>query len=257
MRYCNNKTIALLHHLPLLLLTCYSCKKDRDESKELPLFNAFKLEKKSNPALTSDVVFQIANDTLYGSLETGIGDLVPTFSAPSAEVSINGISQASAVTSVNFKSTVVYTLSFSGDRKKNYFVKINWERTVPHIFMITDGNVPVVSKDDYVHASITIDGKGMYNDYTGTTNIKGRGNSTWWMPKKPYRLKLDTKAALLGLSAEKDWVLLANYLDETHMLNAVAMKTGKQFGIPYTNSIVPVEVTLNGVYQGYICLPNK
>lgn len=232
-----------------LLILFVGCKKNHDDNS-LPLFNGFKIEKKKNPALAADVVFQISNDTLYGNLEYGLTDLVPTFIAPDASVDINGVAQTSAVTSVNFKDVVVYTLSFSDTRKKKYYVKINWERTAVHISITTDGNVPIVSKDNYVHASIKIDGKGMYDDYTGTTNIKGRGNSTWGMPKKPYRLKLDTKAGLLGLSPEKDWVLLANYLDETHMLNAIAMKAGKQFDTPFTNSIIPAEVTINGVYQG-------
>src|SRR5690606_14498507 len=77
-----------------------------------------------------------------------------------------------------------------------------------------------------------------------------RGNSTWGMPKKPYRLKLDNKASLLGLSAEKDWILLANYLDGTLMLNAVASKTAQLLEMPYTNTMIPVDVTLNGEYMG-------
>ena len=89
-----------------------------------------------------------------------------------------------------------------------------------------------------------------YDDFTGTAQIRGRGNSTWTFPKKPYRFKLDTKAPLLGLAAEKDWVLLANYLDGLHILNAVAMKTGKLLNMPFINNIIPVEVTLNGSYQG-------
>jgi len=250
------KGIFSISQLSFFLLILFSgCKKNQDDS--LPLFNEFKIEKKNNPALTEDVIFQISNDTLYGSLESGLTLLIPTFIAPGAAVDINGTDQTSAVTPVNFKDVIVYTLSFSGNRIKKYYVKIKREATTAHIFITTDGNAPIVSKDDYVHASVSIDGKGMYDDYTGTTNIKGRGNSTWGMPKKPYRLKLDTKAGLLGLSPEKDWVLLANYLDEVHMLNAIAMKAGKQFVLPYTNSIIPVEVTVNGVYQGLYMLTEQ
>lgn len=80
--------------------------------------------------------------------------------------------------------------------------------------------------------------------------IRGRGNSTWVMPKKPYRIKLDQATSVLGLHAAKDWILLANYQDYTFMTNAVAMKIGQQLGMPFTNTIIPVDVTVNGVYQG-------
>jgi len=79
---------------------------------------------------------------------------------------------------------------------------------------------------------------------------KGRGNSTWTYPKKPFKIKLDEEASVLGLAAEKDWILLANYLDGTHLLNAVGMKIGQLLEMPYTNHIIPVEVTLNNEYLG-------
>ncbi|WP_448634346.1 CotH kinase family protein [Pedobacter panaciterrae] len=131
-----------------------------------------------------------------------------------------------------------------------YLITVDWEASVPHIYIETFGNAPIVSKDDYLQATIKIEGLGGFEDYSGPTKIKGRGNSTWGFPKKPYRLKLDKKAALLGLAEEKDWVLLANYLDPTLMFNAVAMKTGQLLEMPYTNNIIPVELTINNTYMG-------
>ena len=52
----------------------------------------------------------------------------------------------------------------------------------------------------------------------GGAKIKGRGNSTWNYPKKPYALKLDKDASLLGMPAGKRWDLLANYIDRTEIL---------------------------------------
>ena len=68
--------------------------------------------------------------------------------------------------------------------------------------------------------------------------------------KKPYRIKLGAKAALLGLAANKDWVLLANYRDPTNFMNAVTFDMARYMGMPYTNSNRFVEVTLNGTYIG-------
>ena len=122
---------------------------------------------------------------------------------------------------------------------------------ISQLDIVTKDAAPINSNQTYVPATISINGKSVYNDFKGTAQIRGRGNTTWSLPKKPYRIKLDTKASLFGLAAEKDWVLLANYLDGMHILNAVAMKTGKLLDMPFTNNIIPVEVTLNGQYQGF------
>lgn len=220
------------------------------EDPELAI-SAYSLEKSKNPELRTEVHFEIIGDTIYGSLDPDNPMLVPTISSVSQQININGTAQNGAA-AVNFNNEITYSLVSSKGFKKNYFVKVNWNKKVaiPHIYITTEGNAGVTSKENYVQADVSIDGKNTYSNYTGTTRIKGRGNSTWGYPKKPYRLKLDSKAPLLGLSAEKDWVLLANYLDGTHMLNAIAMKTGKLLDIPYANNIIPVELTLNGEYKG-------
>ena len=127
---------------------------------------------------------------------------------------------------------------------------VNSGITLPLIDIKTSGGAPINSKVTYLQATISIKGQGKYSDYKGTAQIRGRGNTTWTYPKKPYRFKLDNKDSLFGLAAEKDWVLLANYLDGMHILNAIAMKIGKLLNMPYTNNIIPVELTLNGSYQG-------
>ncbi len=129
---------------------------------------------------------------------------------------------------------------------------------IPHVYITTDGGVAITSKDDYVNAEVSINGNSVQADLDKKkTRIKGRGNSTWFFPKKPYRLKLDENASIFGLPAAKDWVLLANYQDYTLMCNGIAMKVGQQLSMPFTNSIVPVDVTLNGQYLGNYMLTQQ
>nr|WP_284509497.1 CotH kinase family protein [Caballeronia sp. GAFFF2] len=114
----------------------------------------------------------------------------------------------------------------------------------------TDGGAPIADKVNYVGATFSIAKTDSNYVYSGRASIRGRGNSTWEMPKKPYKIKLDEKAALLGLPKDKNWVLLANYSDKTLLRNRAAFELGKRLGMAWTPQDQPVEVTLNGEYLG-------
>ncbi len=119
----------------------------------------------------------------------------------------------------------------------------------------TDNNVAIVSKTLYTGARIDIEGQG--STVNEKIKIRGRGNSTWGMPKKPYKIEFDNKYALLGLAPSKEWVLLANYLDGSLMLNAVSFKIGELLQMPFSNHAVPVDYWLNGRYEGNYMLTEQ
>lgn len=130
----------------------------------------------------------------------------------------------------------------------NYFVY-----GLAAIDIVTDNRVEVDSKDpaDYRPCKVTIDGNGIFDDYEGRGQIRGRGNSTWeWYPKKPYRIKLDEPSPLLGMAQNRDWVLLADYRDVTHMMNNVGFTLAHVLGLPYTNHSRYATVKLNGQNMG-------
>lgn len=113
---------------------------------------------------------------------------------------------------------------------------------------------PIVDKKNYVDGTITVlDPSKLYSEVTEFTSdmgIRGRGNSTWSWPKKPWKVKLEAKASILGMPADKEWALLANYSDRTLMRNLVAMKLSEICGFSWTPRIRSVEVYLNNEYQG-------
>ena len=124
---------------------------------------------------------------------------------------------------------------------------------VAKLFIETDGGQAVDSKEkkDYRACTIRIESDTAVWNYEGRGRVRGRGNSTWlWYPKKPYRIKLDEKASILGLDEEKDWVLLANYRDPTNLMNTFVFEMGRGLDMPYPNHTRFVEVTLNGDYIG-------
>ena len=121
------------------------------------------------------------------------------------------------------------------------------------IFEITTKNQATIdSKDIYLKAGLRIyDFKN--NTYTLTndsTEIKGRGNSTWLNPKKPYRLKLFKSTSLGGMPSNRHWVLLANFEDKSASRTKLASDLGNYLGINYTPRSIPVELVLNGEHLG-------
>lgn len=125
------------------------------------------------------------------------------------------------------------------------------EPELPIVRIDTDGRAPILDKENYVRATMTLDPNGSsYAPFTGTLGIKGRGNSTWGFPKKPYRLKLDTKSPIMGIASSKDWVLLANWFDKSQIRTSAAEAISKSTGLAWTPTFRHVEVVLNGQYVG-------
>lgn len=113
-------------------------------------------------------------------------------------------------------------------------------------------------KELYLNATVNIDGAGEFEDEMGwETKIKGRGNTTWGFPKKPYRFKASKKVSLFGMKKAKSYALLANYIDASHMRNFVALRLAQMLNIPFSNSIIPCRVKLNNVDKGLYFLTEK
>ena len=125
---------------------------------------------------------------------------------------------------------------------------------LPVVQIWTTAGAQVLDRVNYITACMRIrDGSAQpYQQglFTGTIKIRGRGNSTWSMPKKGYRLKLDSAAAVLDMPAHKDWVLLANYADKTLLRNAVGMELSRRVDMPWTPRQRHAEVYLNDDYLG-------
>lgn len=105
----------------------------------------------------------------------------------------------------------------------------------------------------YSEALIEIAGNGLYGDVPAMAGkVRYRGNSTrLWYPKKPYRIKFNEKVEVLGLAANKDWVLLANYRDQSKFMNAVVFDMARNMGnFRFVNANRFVEVEVNGDYKG-------
>ncbi|MDR2841448.1 MAG: CotH kinase family protein [Paludibacter sp.] len=129
---------------------------------------------------------------------------------------------------------------------------------LPTFYITTTNNAPVANKETWVPGNITVVSSDASENLTIALDIRGRGNSTWGMAKKPYRIKLNKKTNLLNLPAkQKNWVLLANYADKTLIRNAVGFKISELLGFEYTAPTRFVDVYLNGAFQGNYMLTDQ
>ena len=106
------------------------------------------------------------------------------------------------------------------------------------------------------NVSIVYDGGSLIQEYPVLTRV--RGNASAGFPKKPYRIKFNDgkshhimKGGTLESPAKaKKWTLINNYGDKTLMRNILAFEMSRRLQMPYTPYCQPVDVIMNGEYQG-------
>lgn len=126
--------------------------------------------------------------------------------------------------------------------------KTQYSSRLPVIYI--DTGRTKITKDEYVDATMRIQGNADWAEqYNGSIQIKGRGNSSWGMPKKPYKIKLETKENLFSMGKSKHWVLLANYIDESNLRNRISNDLAERIGLLSMKSVW-VQVILDGRFVG-------
>lgn len=228
--------------------------------KDTGVLSAFRFLKKNNAFLTADVSSSIGEESIIPLVTFSQSELISTFTTNAVKVLVDEVEQKSGMTKNDFSSPVVYQFIMRNGETFQYTVKAEFLLSaIPELTITTtDPSIAEIpSKDYYLEGTLAVNGRGGYEDYTGKTEVKGRGNSTWGYPKKPYRLKLNKKAEICGLGKAKNYVLLANHLDPTLMLNSVAFKIGRLLELPFTNHAIPVDVVLNGIYKGSYLLTEQ
>lgn len=153
----------------------------------------------------------------------------------------------------------------SGERVKLadwYSVAFNASaEELPKLYI--DAAVPFedIDKENWVEASFTLTlGTKEFasGEYEGTGSVKGRGNSSWTYPKKPYSIKLDSKASLLDIPKTKKYAIVPSYYDGSLMRNFITYKVFQGLeGIGYVPKCEFVDVYLNGDYNGIYILVER
>lgn len=217
----------------------------------------FRFEKALNPNLPNDIIGTESNGTIRAKLDPGILEynLVATVGYRGSSLTYNNRDVLSSVTRIDYSNTLSFYLT-APKGSKRFSISVSSSSAIPKLYINTNG--AGIPKSTYINASMRVEDTDlMYalrNTETFQMEIRGRGNSTWDMPKKPYKIKLAQKQRLLGMSENKHFVLLANYSDKTLLRTIAAFEMSRLAGMQWSPASRPVELYLNGNYEGQYML---
>ena len=268
-RQNNHRVLNSVNRLFLLLLTIAlftACSGQEDEkvvlSSEAYIEN-FSFKNQFNSDLDEDIKARVRGTKIEVSVpyKVSIEELIPSFTFVGAKIEVNNVEQQSDVTKINFDQTVIYRVTAENGDVTEYTVTVTKNPPrIPRVYINTENNFEFQDKDKekYVKSTVRIEDPDNYystvTDFTGNGEIKGRGNSTWTAPKRPYRIKLNDKARLLGMSNDKNWALLANYFDKTLLRNITAFELSRIADMNWTPKSLSVDYYMNDTYRGVYTL---
>ena len=210
-----------------------------------------------NSILTEDLHADILDENICECLIPHVvfdKKLIPIFKYTGKAVYVDNKEIISGETKLDFSKPVTFDILGEDEKIVSYTINVRVFTGIPVITINTENRANITSKDKYINATINIvediTTRASGDVFESSVKIKGRGNTTWYQPKKPYKLKFDKKVSLFGEAKDKEWVLLANYWDPSLVRNDVAMFMGKKSLLAYTSSSHYAEIILNGVYIG-------
>lgn len=222
------------------------------------VITSFAFLKEDNPGcLEEDIFGKVKGKEILvsGPYFPDLSRLVATFETAAEEVFTERGLQLNGFSANDFSAPVRYRLHSEGFEDAEYTVRVV-RSGLPAVVIDTKGQ-PVDSKETWREGcQIRIydaDGAELYA--SDKLQIRGRGNVSWGYPKKPYTLKLDKKASLLGMPKHKRWCLLSNWADKTLMRNHISFAVAQATDLEWTPRGRYVELFLNGEHLGnyYLC----
>ena len=203
---------------------------------------SFSLKKSKNSGLANDIAFKYDEQTRTFSamyLKWIDGDepemLVPEFETDGVTVMVYGEEIVSGKTKVSFTEDFTITVVAEDGSTADYNITFNCPQInteLPVLHMKPD--YLISSKDNYVDTYIQLydktpesTGEGWWDSAEkGKIEMRGRGNSTWGLPKKPFRMKFTEKFSPIGLNhaKEKSWVILAQDMDKSLLRTHLAFE---------------------------------
>ncbi len=173
-------------------------------------------------------------------------------------VKINGTTIISGNSYNMFENNQTYTVTADGTE---YTLCVQKATGIGSMFLTTESGtmrkIHATKGNSESGQLVAIDYDGSVSYDNELDSIKGRGHSTWTLPKKPYNIKLGKKASLLGMDKNKKWCLLANAQDHSMIRNKLMYDLANEMGLEFSPDSRFVDLYANGQYLGTYQLTQK
>ena len=160
--------------------------------------------------------------------------LVPEFRTDGARVLLGGNEVVSGETAVSFAEDFILTVEAENGDTKDYVISLNCPQINTELPVLRlEPEREIADKENYVDTDVTLyspfTDAGRWSPEDGAVEVRGRGNSTGILPKKPYRLKFPEKVSPIGLdhTKAKSWVILAHDMDKSLLRNHIAFEVSR------------------------------
>ena len=175
-----NYTSGVLMLYITLFSLFISCSDSSDiELSSISTIESFSFQSNLNGTLDEDVVGTISdnNITLLIPYNVSANRLIATFTYSGVTIQIEGKEQVSGVTVNSFDKPVVYTVVAENGTKVNYTVTVaNKSSGIPSVYINTRAGAPILDKENYVEATIRIDGITGKINRADENNLSGKDN---------------------------------------------------------------------------------
>ncbi len=126
---------------------------------------------------------------------------------------------------------------------------------IPRIVIETEKHQAIKDRETEIPAKLQIWGEKTPESEVMDLTIRGRGNTSWdYMPKKSYKIEFVNKQEMLGMPKDRDWALIANYVDKTMMKNYLMYHLSAELGAYYAPRCAFTELYINREYLGVYLL---
>ena len=125
---------------------------------------------------------------------------------------------------------------------------------VPRIAIEVEDFHEIRDRETEFPANFQVYGKDSPESGVLHLTVRGRGNSSFKMPKYGLKLEFDEKVSLFGMPKNRDWALIPNFGDKTHLRNFIMFRLSTLLSADYTPRSEFVELYLNRKYMGLYLL---
>lgn len=169
--------------------------------------------------------------------------------------------QKTAFVSAKAKPGYRFVCWDSGETSATIQISVTEDTTLTALFTRVDLCLPVLSvttidgnnripKGDYTDCTISVENAEEFNFEKAGAGIRGRGNTSFQIDKRSYKIKFDDKIDLFGNGKAKEWTLISNHFDLSLARNYISYSVAAAIGLAGTSSVQFVDLYLNGEYRG-------